>query len=316
MDWRTALDDPVFLRFLWICGGLLGAGAVLLGVARVAGRDTRHAWTSFRAWLVMVPLFLLAVFIGRTATVAFLTLVAILAFKEFARGTGLYRDWWMTVTAYIGIVGVALTVWVQDPTFDRPGWLGTFLAMPAYLIALVVAVPILRDRSKGQIQSMALATIGFLYIGWMFAHLAFLVNSPHAYGYLLYLVLAVEVNDIAAYVTGRLFGNRAIRPNISPNKTVAGSLGGLAVSIALPFCFRFALPHFTAPELVLTGMIVGIGGQLGDLSISVIKRDLGVKDMGALIPGHGGVLDRIDSLIFVAPIFFHTVHYFHGIYAA
>jgi phosphatidate cytidylyltransferase len=76
---------------------------------------------------------------------------------------------------------------------------------------------------------------------------------------------------------------------------------------------RFSFPEFTPSELILTGVIVGIGGQLGDLSISVIKRDIGIKDMGALIEGHGGVLDRVDSLIYVAPLFFHMTRYFHGL---
>jgi len=317
MNWQSACNDPIFRTFTVICLGLLAVGGALLGLLRVRlGRVPESAWQSYRGWLVMVPLFLLVVFLGRLATIGFLTLVALLAFREFARGTGLYRNWWMTGTAALGIVAVALTVAVRDPTYGRPGWFGTFLAMPVYVVALILIVPILLDRTKGQLQAMALGTIGFVYIGWMFGHLAFLVNSPHAYGYLMFIVLAVEVNDIAAYVSGKLFGRRLLRPNISPRKTVAGSLGGIAVSLALPFACRFALPHFTASELVLTGLIVGIGGQLGDLSISVIKRDLGVKDMGALIPGHGGVLDRIDSLIFVAPLFFHTIHFYEGIYRA
>lgn len=119
---------------------------------------------------------------------------------------------------------------------------------------------------------------------------------------------------MAAFTFGRLFGRHPLRSNISPKKTWEGSLGALAVSMALPWLLRFSFPHFSAPELILTGIIVGVGGQLGDLSISVIKRDLGIKDMGAVLEGHGGILDRIDSLIYVAPLFFHMVRWFHDIY--
>jgi phosphatidate cytidylyltransferase len=123
--------------------------------------------------------------------------------------------------------------------------------------------------------------------------------------------VAVTLNDVAAYACGRLFGRRPLRSNISPKKTWEGALGGAAVSLLLPWLLRFSFPHFGVWELILTGLIVGIGGQLGDLSISVIKRDLGVKDMGSSIPGHGGILDRIDSLIYVAPLFFHMTRLFH-----
>src|SRR5262249_1627031 len=154
----------------------------------------------------------------------------------------------------------------------------------------------------------------FLYIGWMFGHLGFLANSDHPYAYLLYLVCAVELNDVSAFAFGKILGHRKFRSNISPNKTWGGALGALAMSLALPWLLRSTFPHFGTTQLILTGLIVGIGGQLGDLSISVIKRDIGVKDMGALIPGHGGVLDRIDSLIYTAPLFLHMVDYYYRIW--
>ena len=90
-------------------------------------------------------------------------------------------------------------------------------------------------------------------------------------------------------------------------------VGALAASALLPWALLFTFPHFEARDCLQTGLIVGIGGQLGDLVVSVIKSDLGIKDMGATIPGHGGILDRIDSLIYVAPLFFHYVRYRHGL---
>jgi phosphatidate cytidylyltransferase len=106
-------------------------------------------------------------------------------------------------------------------------------------------------------------------------------------------------------------GRHPLRSEISPNKTWEGALGALAVSMTLPWVLRFSFPFFGVRQLILTGLIVGIGGQLGDLSISVIKRDIGTKDMATTIPGHGGILDRIDSLIYVAPLFMHMAGYYY-----
>jgi phosphatidate cytidylyltransferase len=150
----------------------------------------------------------------------------------------------------------------------------------------------------------------------MFSHLGFLANAELAYGYLLYLLFAVEINDVAAFICGRLFGRRKLRKNISPNKTLGGAVGAVVVSLLVPFLLWFSFPHFEVWHLVVTGLIVGIGGQLGDLVISYIKRDIGIKDMGTVIEGHGGILDRVDSMIFVAPIFFHVTRWFHTIYYA
>ena len=201
-----------------------------------------------------------------------------------------------------------------DPLLGTPGWYGMFAVWPVYVIALILLIPILRNQTHGQLQAIALALLGFIYIGWMFEHIAFLANAKNAYGYLFYLIFAVELNDVAAYTFGKTFGRHALRSNISPKKTWEGSLGALAVSMLLPWLLWFSFPHFTARDLILCGLIVGIAGQLGDLSMSVIKRDLGIKDMGTLIGGHGGILDRIDSLIYVVPLFFHMVRYFHDIY--
>ena len=309
-----AFQSPVFRGYLFVLAGLLAvAGALILLLRYVLRKNVDHAWKAYRGWLIMIPLVFLALYFGRVTTIVFFTLVSIGAFTEFARATGLYRDWGMTIVVLLGIIAVGIVSIVPDPETKVHGWYGLLMALPVYAVAAIMMIPIIRDRAKGQLQLIALAVVGFLYIGWMFGHLAYLANASNAYGYLLYLLFAVPLNDVCAFTFGRIFGKRKFRPNISPNKTWAGAIGAFAVSMVFPWLVRFSFPEFGTPELILAGLIVGIGGQLGDLTISIIKRDIGIKDMGAVIEGHGGVLDRVDSLIYVAPLFFHMARYFHGL---
>lgn len=308
------MNSDIVRTYLIFAGALLlFAGSAIAILKWGLKKNADHAWHSFRGWLLMIPLVVGAVLLGRVAIIVFFGLVAMAGFTEFARATGLYRDWLITGLVYLGIAAVTLVTLCPPPGAHDRGWYGMFMALPVYVVAGILLMPILRDRTKGQLQLVALGIVGFIYIGWMFGHLAFLANSRNFAGNILFLLFAVPLCDVAAYTFGKLLGRHKMRPNISPNKTWEGSLGALAVGMALPWLFRFSLPEFGTRELLLAGLIVGAGSQLGDLSISVIKRDIGIKDMGSLIEGHGGVLDRIDSLIYVAPLFFHMTRFFVGI---
>ena len=313
MSIDAAIHNQIFLKYLAVVGGILVFAGLVLGILRLLGKDVSGPARTYRGWLIMIPLVLGMIFLGRVATIIGVTLLAIFGFKEFARATGLYQDWWMTGTVYMGITLLGAVTIATDPRLEVPGWYGLFMALQRYVIGCILLIPILRNRAKGQLQGVFLGILGFIYFGWMFCHLGFLANSLHAYGYLLFLVFAVEINDVAAFTFGKAFGGRKLREEISPNKTWAGSLGAVGVSLVLPWLLWFSFPQFEPIHLILTGLIVGIGGQLGDLVISFIKRDIGIKDMGTTIAGHGGILDRVDSMIFVAPIFFHMVRWFHGL---
>jgi phosphatidate cytidylyltransferase len=316
MSPHAALQSEIFRTyFLIVALVLIVAGLALVVLKWVLKKETTAIWATYKSWLIMAPLVFSCFFAGRVTSITFFCLLGGLGFKEFSRATGLYRDWWMTGVVYLGIVAVGITSLIHQPQGSEPGngWYGLFIVLPVYAVAVILMIPILRNRVQGQLQSLALAIVGFIYIGWMFGHLAFLTNADNAYGYLLYVVFATEISDVAAFTFGKLFGRRPFRSNISPKKTWGGALGALGVSLALPWALRFSFPHFGPTQLVLAGLIVGVGGQLGDLAISVIKRDIGIKDMGAVIPGHGGILDRIDSLIYVAPLFFHMAGYFYGL---
>ena len=305
MSPSAALASEVFRIFALLTTGLLVVGGATIAVVRFGfAKDVSHAWDSYRGWLVMIPTIAASLFAGRTVAICFLAIIAVAAFTEYARATGLHHDLTMTFISLAGIVGIAAVALARDPATGAPGWYGLFMTVPVFVSAALVLASILRNRPEGQLKAIALA---------LFGHVAFLANARNAYGYLLYLLFAVELNDVAAFTCGKLFGRRPLCTNVSPWKTREGALGAVLISALFPLAVRFALPDFSALECVFAGLIVGVGGHLGDLSISVIKRDIGVKDMGTLIRGHGGVLDRIDSLLYTAPLFFHFARYSHGL---
>ena len=121
----------------------------------------------------------------------------------------------------------------------------------------------------------------------------------------------LQINDVAQYVWGKSLGKRKIAPHVSPGKTVAGFLGGVVTTALLACAVGPWLTLLTREHALIAGLIIGVGGFFGDLSISALKRDLGVKDTSAMLPGHGGIMDRVDSLTFTAPLFFHFVYYLY-----
>src|SRR6476646_4584595 len=160
MSPSEAIKSDVFLFYLSIAAGLLVVAGVILGVLRWGfGKNVEHAWQSYRGWLIMVPLALGAIFLGRAAAIVFFTILAIFGCKEFARATGLYRDWFMTGGVYLGILACGVTSLVTDPRLGVHGWYGLFIALPVYVIAGILIIPILRNRSQGQLQMLALAIV-------------------------------------------------------------------------------------------------------------------------------------------------------------
>jgi phosphatidate cytidylyltransferase len=314
MSPQTALHDPVFRNYFVIVLASLAVGGAVLGLLRFfLKKETASMFRTYRSWILMAGLGLIVVFLGRVPTIVGVTVLAIFGFKEFGRASGLYRDWWMTGAVYAGIVAVGVASLISHPRGAEPGtgWYGFFVAVPVFAIALILLIPILRNRARGELQRMSLAIVGFIYIGWMFGHLGFLANARNAYGFVCFIIFATAICDVAAFAFGKIFGRHPMRSEISPNKTWEGAVGAIVVAMILPWLLRFSFPFFGLWQLILTGLIVGIGGLLGDLSISVIKRDIGTKDMAATIPGHGGILDRIDSLIYAAPLFLHMAGYYY-----
>lgn len=178
------------------------------------------------------------------------------------------------------------------------------------LTALVIGFALYFLFAIGEIRSAAgesaLLLMGFLYVPLLLGHLLLLRGVPHGVEWLFLMMVIVMAGDTGAYYVGSSFGKHKLYPVVSPNKSVEGALGGLAGSVAGAFIARATFfPLLTAGDCLATAFLLGFAGQLGDLFESLLKRSFGVKDSGTIIPGHGGVLDRLDSILFAAPAAFY-----------
>lgn len=311
--WRTAFDHPVTLGITVGIAALLAVAplvALLLGATGRLPREKRDKiLTVWRSWLVLAPAIVVPVLAGAAWVIAGAAALSIACYREYARATGLFRE--RTISAVVVLAIAAMFFAALDH------WYGLFVALWPLSTVVVAAVAVLADRPAGYIQRVALAVFAIALVGAGLAHFAYFANDALYRPLLLWLVVGVELNDVLAFTSGRIFGRRKLCPATSPNKTVAGAVGafvGTTALVALLGSAVFAGTSLAQPvHLVALGAIVSVAGQLGDLTLSSIKRDVGVKDLGVLIPGHGGLLDRFDSLLLAAPAVFHYVGYHRGV---
>jgi phosphatidate cytidylyltransferase len=308
--------DPLVVRFAGVVSAVLVAAMMLIALVSCVLRHrrpelVRELWLRWVSWVAIALALLGALSAGRSAWVALIALVSAAAFREFGRAVGLWRDRSFMALGYVSIAAIYATAWWPfDAATPGRGWYGLFTAMPAYVTLATLTIPIISGRFEHMLQQACLALLAVIYLGWALGHLAFLANLPGGTGIVVWLCFLVAVNDVAAFVAGRLAGRHKLRPALSPGKTWEGALGGLVVVLAVGWGLRWLVPAYPAAHVVTLALLVGVCGVLGDLALAVMKRDLGMKDWGTAIPGHGGVLDRLNSLVFTAPICFHYTQYF------
>lgn len=264
-----------------------------------------------RSWWVMFIIFTFALLIHSTISLIFMALLCFLALKEyfslipFNRSHRLVLFW-----AYMTIPIQFLLIYL--------GWYGMFIVfIPVYMFLLIPIQAIIVGETKNFLRSIATVQWGVMLMIFGLSHLAFLLVLPGqeesiaGAGLVLFLVVLTQANDVAQFLWGKMLGKKKIVPKVSPNKTWAGFIGGVLTTTVLAVILAPLITPFSLFSSIIAGLYIGLTGFIGDVNISALKRDLNIKDTSAIIPGHGGILDRVDSLTYTAPLFFHFTRYFY-----
>jgi phosphatidate cytidylyltransferase len=318
----AALTDPTLARlFAAIIGMLILATAAVGVLGRVVtAADMRATIANIRArvraWWVMALVFMASTVLGRAGSVLLFTLVSFLALREF-RSLGPSSPADHRTLAWSFFVATPLQYYLI-----WRGWYGLFaILVPVYVTLFTAIRTAIAGDTERFLERTATTQWGLMtcvyFVGYVPALLMLpLPGGAHANAALLFfLVLVVQLSDVLQYVWGKTAGRRPIAPHVSPNKTWEGFLGGILSATAVGTAIWWATP-FAPAQAALMALVASLMGFAGGLVMSAVKRSAGIKDYGTLIAGHGGVLDRIDSLCFAAPVFFHVTRYFFAVSAS
>ena len=263
-----------------------------------------------RAWWVMAVLLAIAFIGGRAGVVLLFGFCSFAALREFVTLTNASRaDHWSLVASFFIVLPFQYyLVWTD--------WYGLYsVFIPVYVFLLLPIVSVLRGETENYLVRVAEVQWALMICVFCASHVPALLNLdiPGFEGrnvfLIAFLIVVVQLSDVLQYVWGKLLGRHKIAPRLSPSKTVEGFAGGIA-SATLVGAGLWWMTPFTMLEAGLLALVITLSGFFGGLVMSAIKRDRGVKDWGNVIAGHGGFIDRLDSVVFSAPIFFHIVRYF------
>jgi phosphatidate cytidylyltransferase len=297
MGIQNPLDNPLFAPSLEIVGVLFVVGFAL--VLFFARRDLKAGLTGelgqrYIGWMIITPLFLAATFCGGIVAAIVLLFFFFRIVLEYVRIVGVERPY--AVYIYF-LIPVTFFTAVLVPDL--------YFVLPAGSILLLSLVPMLTGQIENLYLQLSFAGRGYLYLVWTVGHLI-LTKELGGPGLVMVIGVGVALSDVMQYTVGKLIGRHIISPRVNPRKAWEGLLGDILGASAAVAMFSFALPdEFLLVHKIALAILIGIGAAWGDLASSLVKRVAGSKDWGDILPGHGGLLDRANSMVIVIPLVYY-----------
>ncbi len=296
--------------------------ALMLTVATVVAtaKSTKHPERDYselhkriNTWWFIIAVLFLGLGFNETLASFIFALISFIAFKEFLTLSPVRRtDRSVLFLCYLSIPVQYYFVWI--------GWYGMFIIfIPVYVFVAIFGALVFSGSTKEFLRVGATLHWAVMMTIFSISHIPYLFAlhpiEPNTFFepalIAIYLVFLTQLNDVAQYVWGKSIGRLKIVPKVSPNKTLEGFLGGVFTTTVAALLIYKLLTPLSFSHALFSGVLIACFGFVGDIVLSAVKRDLGVKDTGTLLPGHGGILDRLDSIIFTGPLFFHFLRYFY-----
>jgi phosphatidate cytidylyltransferase len=307
-------------QFYWLMGGiggLLVVASLIGGILHMRAAPRGGSATidnlnaRIRAWWVMVAVLAASFLLGKTATIVLFAIASVFALREFVTLTPTRPGDHMPLVACFYIM-IPVQYWLI-----HDAWYGLFaIFLPVYGFLSLPVLMAMSGDTEGFLERVTKIQWGVLVTVYCISYApALLLLDLHGDPgrnqlLMIWLLLVVQISDVLQYVFGKLFGRHAIAPRVSPSKTVEGFVGGGLSAIGIGAAL-WSLTPFTPLQAAGMSAVIVIAGFFGGLSLSAAKRSLGAKDWGSMIEGHGGMLDRFDSVSFAAPVFFHLCRYYY-----
>lgn len=291
--------DPFYVEnFAFIAGFL-----ILLGVPLYALKNKsvyyQAAWSSIVSWFYVLPVVFVLFALPEPGPLVVIAIMSIYALKTFLQMTGIYhRDYFVYLSYSLIVLGTYL-IYVNDRNF--------FMALPMVALAGFIMVAMLRDNYLNMVQYIGLSLIGFSIYGWFYLHGAEILNFHRGIYTLIYLYALSEFSIALSSSLSLMFGRIHLRNRINSKIKLEGFVVATLFTIALAWGWRRMLPGDMKDEWLMIGLICAIFSTLGDLTLSVIRKDLKIKDHGVFIIGRGDLLSRVNKVIFVFPAYYYFV---------
>jgi phosphatidate cytidylyltransferase len=263
----------------------------------------------FFTYVLVIGAYFATAYVGGLAFLAFVALLILGCVSELFRMVNprdaLYYRW---LTGVLILVEIVFALGVNQRV-EASGTVPFFYLVPPLVVALLALSPVVLQKPREIFASIGCTIFGAIYFGWFLCHLVLLRGLPNGFGIIVFLFMCVAFNDTLAYAFGRCFGKNKMSPVVSPAKTWEGFAGGIVGTSIGALVFYHVLSGISLPVTVLLAFITMVAAPLGDLVVSALKREFAAKDSGSLLPGHGGILDRFDSLVLTAPLYYYVLSF-------